>query len=68
MKSVVRASAGGVLEEAMRKDWLSEMDFEESGSDWDWERWKRHFQEMEEQADVVSILKVNGRFSVLLYF
>lgn len=34
---------------------------EKNKEEWDWERWKRHFDEMEEQEMIVSMLKVQLR-------
>ncbi|CAA7393916.1 unnamed protein product [Spirodela intermedia] len=58
---LVKGSSGGAVEAAAREGLLQKGEVEEaaSGAEWDWERWKRHFQEMEEQANVVSILKSN---------
>ncbi|XP_078430594.1 uvrB/UvrC domain protein (DUF3506) [Wolffia australiana] len=57
---LVRGSAGGSLEEKSPLGWKQgALDCAGFGAEWDWERWQRHFQEMEEQAGVVSILKSN---------
>lgn len=42
----------------------TEEEDEESGGDWDWGRWKRHFAEMEDQERIVSVLKMQLRDAV----
>ncbi|KAI7746155.1 hypothetical protein M8C21_010352, partial [Ambrosia artemisiifolia] len=36
----------------------------DGGEEWDWERWKRHFEEMDEQERMVSFLQAQLKFAV----
>ena len=38
----------------------SVMVVDQRGGEWDWERWKKHFAEVDEQEDIVLTLKVSA--------
>lgn len=52
-------NAGGI-----KKDDELLMSVEEEAKDWDWERWRRHFSEIEEQEWIASVLKMQLRDAV----
>jgi hypothetical protein len=58
----------GVGNKGVMEGETGEEEEEEDGTVWDWDRWRLHFDQVDEQQRLVSLLKVKLVWGIIFFF